>query len=155
MAGTRKMVDAAEVRTWIEEGRTYRWMVEEYERKYNLHVSASMFSEFRAVNGLARRTVRDPDLIPWRVAPHHRWDNMLANLRTEARLRAGEKLEDMPYPQRVRYEAFRRQLEEGDLVVYYDGETEDGFFLVPREPQDTDIIRRPNMPSKRGRGVRD
>lgn len=34
-------------------------------------------------------------------------------------------------------------LEENNAVVHYDPDTEEGFFYVPREPQDDDIIRRP------------
>lgn len=154
MAGKRKIQDESEVRRWIEEGKTYRWMVEEYERKYNLRVSSSMFSEFRATRGLSRRVTRDPDLIPWKVEPEHRWDNILASLRVEARVRAGEDPEDLPYAQRVRWEKLKRDLKEGNLVVYYDPASEHGFYLVPREPGDDDIIRRPRK-SARGRGVRD
>ena len=42
VVGKRKIPKEGEeeVRRWIEdEGRTYKWMVEEYDRKYNLKVS--------------------------------------------------------------------------------------------------------------------
>lgn len=155
MVGKRKIVDEGEVRDWIEEGKPYRWMVSEYDRKYNLPVSVSMFSEFRSTRGLTRRVVRDPELIPWMVKPEHRIDTILANLRTEARVRAGEAPEDLSYGVRTRWQAFKRRLEEGDLVVHYDPDTEDGFFLVPRQPEDTDIIRRPKRRPSGGRGRRD
>ena len=148
------MQDESEVTRWIEEGKTYRWMADEYLRKYNIQVSPTMFSEFRATRGLERRIVRDTELIPWAVQEHHRWDSILANLRTEARIRAGMDPADLSYALRIRWEAFRRELEETNTVVYYDPQTEQGFFLVPREPGDTDIIRRPTGRSK-GRGRRD
>lgn len=155
MVGKRKIVDEGEVRDWIEEGKPYRWMVEEYDRKYNRHVSASMFSEFRATRGLARRVVRDPELIPWAVKPEHRVDSILGYLRTEARVRAGEAPEDLSYGARTNWQAFIRRLAEENLVVHYDPDTEQGFFLVPREPGDTDIIRRPKRRQAGGRGRRD
>ena len=34
-------------------------------------------------------------------------------------------------------------LDEENAVVHYDGDTEQGFFYVPREEHDDDIIRRP------------
>lgn len=144
-------MDESEVVRWIEDGYTYPWMARQYLEKYNLQVSPTMFSEFRATRGLERRKVRDVKLIPWAVKTEHRWDSLLANLRVEARLRAGEKVEDLSYPLRVRWEAFRRELEETNSVVHYDPDTEQGFFLVPREEGDDDIIRRPRRQTGRGR----
>lgn len=156
MAGTRKMVDEGEVRRWIEEeGRTYAWMVDEYARKYDLRVSASMFSEFRATRGLRRRTVRDDDLIPWKMEPHHRHHSIVTNLRTEARIRAGESPENLSYGLRTNWRAFRRKLATEDLVFAHDPSTKEGFRLVPRSPRDTDLIRQPERLSARGRGRRD
>lgn len=155
--GRRKMQDETEVRRWYEdEGRTFRWMAEEYARKYQLHVSPTMFSELARTRGWARRNVRDTDLISWAVDERHRWDSLLANLRTEGRIRAGMDPEALSYPVRVRWEAFKRDLEETGTVVYYDRSTEQGFFLVPREATDDDIIRRPAGPhTAKGRGRRD
>lgn len=137
---SRKMVDESEVRHWIEEGRTYRWMVEEYERKYNLQVAPTMFSNYRAKHGLARRITRDDSLIPWDVKPEHRHDHILNMLRVEARLRAGQPV---PEVHARKHASFMARLTEGNLVVLYDPATEEGFFYVPRQASDTDIVRQP------------
>lgn len=44
-----KIVDEGEVIRWFEEGRTYKWMTEEYLRKYNLEVAPSIWGNFSAV----------------------------------------------------------------------------------------------------------
>ena len=130
----------SEVRRWFEEGKTYKEMVELYREQYNLEVSQTMFSNRRAQRGWTRRHVRDEDLIPWAVAPEHRNERPVVMLRVEARKRAGQPISpaeesDLAY--------FRDQLEQKRAVVYYDPTTERGFFYVPREPGDDDIIRRP------------
>lgn len=136
-----KIVDEGEVVRWIEEGRTYKWMCEEYLRKYDLQVSPSMFSNFRSRRGLDRRSARNDELIPWEVKREHRWRYPLAMLRYEARRRAGfdidpEKLDQL--------EAWVSHLREDGVVVHYDPDTEDGFFYVaPRDGIDTDLIRVP------------
>jgi hypothetical protein len=88
----RKMVDRSEVRRWIEQWRTYRWMAEEYERKCNLTVSPTMFSNYRAKRGLGCRTVRDIDLRSCEVKGMHRHGLVPNMLRAEARVRQGRKL---------------------------------------------------------------
>lgn len=137
-----KIVDEGEVIRWYESGMTYAEMVEQYATKYNLEVSPSMFSNFRARRGLTRRAARDDDLIPWHVERKHRWRYPLAMLRYEARRRAGMDIE----PDRLEaLEAWLAHLREEELVVHYDPETEDGFFYVdPRPGVDTDLIRVPD-----------
>jgi len=65
--GKARIQDEAEVVRWFTEGRTYGWMVEEHDRKYNMRLSPSAFSNFRVRKGLARRIAREPDLIPWEI----------------------------------------------------------------------------------------
>jgi hypothetical protein len=135
-----RLQDATEVKRWFEEGRTYAWMVEEYERKYNLQVTVSLFTHFRHRMGLPKRDVRDTSLVPWEVKREHRWSHPLAMLRAEARVRAGEPLAGRL---NQKHASFMRKLEEQNLVVSYDPETPEGFHLVPREPGDEDIVRMP------------
>lgn len=138
-----KITDEDEVQQWFEEGRTYAWMAEQYSLR-GITISPTAFSEYRAVRGWERRNLRDDTLIPWAVKEEHRYKNLLNQLRVEAQLRAGRKtVEDLSYPVRVRWEAFRRKLDEENVVVKYDPDTEEGFLLVPRKPSDNDIIRRP------------
>lgn len=136
----RKIQDAGEVRRWIAEGRTYKWMAEEYARKYNIDISPSAFSEFRKREGIDGRNVRNDDLIPWAVKPEHRWAYQVQMLRAAARSRAGMEMSPVSAGH---LEVFLRSLEENNAVVHYEPETEQGFFYVPREPGDRDIIRKP------------
>jgi len=136
-----KIQDEGEITRWFNEGRTYRWMVEEYERKYNITMTQSAFSNFRHRRGLGRRITRNDDLIPWAVNVEHRWAYDLAMLRMEARRRNGAELnpEDAG-----RLASWRDRLDAGNLVLHYDPDTEEGFWYVPRRPGvDLDLIREP------------
>lgn len=135
-----KIVNESEVIRWFEEGRTYQWMVEEYRRKYNIETVPSLWGNFRRRRGLPRRITRDDELIPWFVKEEHRWAYPLAMLRQEARRRAGRPV-SKTWADKL--DSFLRNLAEEDAVVHYDPDTEQGFFLVPRQPGDTDIIHEP------------
>lgn len=141
MAPRTKIQDDAEVRRWFEEGRTYRWMVDEYERKYNMKVSATMFSSYRQRHGLPRRIARDDNLIPWEIKEEHRWGYPVAMLRIESRRRGGF---EMRAADEERLASFKETLYADDLVVHYDPDTEQGWWLVPRRPGvDKGLIREP------------
>ncbi|MFF4054599.1 hypothetical protein ACFYZ0_02245 [Streptomyces sp. NPDC001708] len=140
--GKKKIQDEGEVIRWFEEGRTYQWMIEEYKRKYNIDTVPSMWGNFRRRKGLDRRLVRDDDLIPWFVKDEHRWAYPLVMLRTEARRRAGKPLTE---GDQARLASWTEMLEENKAVVHYDGETEEGFFYVPRQAGDDDLIHRPKQ----------
>lgn len=140
MAPKGKIVDRGEVKRWYEEGRTYRWMVQEYARKYNVQITVAAFSELRRQEGWTKRYVHNEDLIPWKVEERHRYKGPAAQLRSLANRRAGVEMDDRRNRQ---LDAFLAELEELNAVVHYDPETEDGFFYVPREEGDTDVVRRP------------
>jgi hypothetical protein len=136
-----KIVNESEVLRWFDEGRKYKWMIEEYRRKYGIETTAAMWSGFRSRRGLKRRIVRDDDLIPWHVAGDHRWTFPIQMLRAEARRRQGVELDDET-ARKLRN--FIDRLEEDGTVVHYDPDTDEGFFYVPRRPDvDTDLIRVP------------
>lgn len=135
-----KIVDEQEVIRWFEEGRTYAWMIEEYRRKYNIETVSSMWGNFRRRRGLQRRIVRNDTLIPWAVNEEHRWAYAVQMLRSEARRREGKELREIEW---LRLEPWLRGLEEDNVVIHYDPDTKEGFFRVPREAGDEDIIRRP------------
>ncbi|AKY03713.1 transcriptional repressor [Streptomyces phage Lannister] len=136
----RKIQNEQEVLRWFEEGRTYDWMVEEYKRKYNIETVPSLWGNFRRRRGLPRRIVRDDELIPWHIKEEHRWLYPLAMLRIEARNRAGAGLSEL---EQSRLKNWKAMLEEENAVVHYDPDTEEGFFYVPRQPGDDDIIHKP------------
>lgn len=129
-----------EVRRWFEAGKTYAWMAEEYLRKYNLEVSITMFANLRARRGWTRRIAETHNLIPWTVKPEHRFHRLIALLRYEERRRAG-------LPLQTRYarelDNWLASMKEANAVVHYDPDTDQGFFMIPREPGDDDLIRRP------------
>lgn len=136
----RKIQDEQEVIRWFEEGRTYAWMTEQYKKKYGIDTGSSMWGNFRRRRGLDRRITRDDDLIPWFVKEEHRWKYPVAMLRVEARVRDNQEVSETDL---ARLTSWKEMLEEENAVVHYDPDTEDGFFYVPREPGDTDIIRKP------------
>ena len=71
----------------------------------------------------------------------HRWGRPLANLRAEARRRDGRPISP---EEEVALENFKAMLFEQDLVVHYEPETEQGWWLVPRRHGiDFDLIREP------------
>lgn len=49
--GKRKIVDEGEVIRWFEEGWTYKEMIDEYKRKYNIETVSSMWGSFRRRRG--------------------------------------------------------------------------------------------------------
>lgn len=140
--GKKKIVDESEVVRWFEEGRTYQWMIDEYKRKYNIDTVSSMWGNFRRRRGLDRRITRDDELIPWFVNLEHRWLYPLAMLRIEARRRDGKELPDS---EKTRLKAWKEMLEEEGAVVHYDPDTEEGFFYVPRQEGDEDLIHNPKQ----------
>ncbi len=84
----------------------------------------------------------DDDLIPWEIAPGHRTAYPLAMLRLERQRRAGLAVRESDVRRLV---AWRRTVDELNAVVLYDADSEDGFYLVPREACDgQDLVRRPN-----------
>lgn len=138
----RKIVLEDEIDRWIEEGRTYRWMADEYMRKYNLDVSPSLFSSYRYRKGLGRKISRDEELIPWVVERQHRWEYPLAMLRVEGRRREGRPLRESDAR---KVDSWKRDMQERGVVVHYDPLTEAGFYYVPKRPGvDNDLIRVPD-----------
>ncbi|MFB8350979.1 hypothetical protein [Streptomyces niveus] len=140
LMAARKIQDETEVIRWFEEGKTYQWMIDEYKRKYGINTVPSMWSNFRRRRGLDRRIARDDDLIPWEVKEEHRWLYPVAMLRAEARHRQGFPVTDSD---RARLNSWKEMLEEESAVVHYDPDTEEGFFYVPRQEGDDDLIHQP------------
>lgn len=142
MGAPSKVENMQEVLRWMEQGRTYKWMVEEYRRKYGVETTVSMWAAIRRRHGIEPRLVRDLNLVPWAVKPEHRHAYAVTMLRAEARRRAGKPLtpavEDM-------LDVWLVGLAEDGTVVHYDPDTEAGWFYVPpREGIDTDLIRVPD-----------
>jgi hypothetical protein len=137
-----KIVDEQEVIRWFKEGKTYQEMQDLYLKKYNIETVPSMWGNFRRRRGLHRRITRNDELIPWHVKAEHRWAYPVAMLRAEARRRAGF---DLNPETQGRLNSWLKTLEDENLVVHYDPDTDDGFFYLHREDGDDDIIRRPRQ----------
>lgn len=137
-----KIQDEGEVRRWMEEGKTFRWMVEEYLRKYHIETTISMWSNYRRRSGFEARMARDPELVPWKVKEEHQWATPLTMLRLEARRRQGFELRPQD---ETRLTNWLDAIKLENAVVHYDPDTEEGFFYVPREQEDDDLIRRPSL----------
>lgn len=142
-----KIQNEDEAIRWMNEGRTYTWMIDKYREKYGIETTPSMWGNFRRRRGLQRRITRDDGLIPWAVKQEHRWAYPVMMLRQEARRRAGHELSD-DYERQLN--AWLEKLKEDGAVVHYEPDTEEGFFYVARrEGIDNDIIREPEAATGR------
>lgn len=150
MPAHSKVQDMQEALRWLEEGKTYQWIVDEYIRKYNIETTISMWAAIRRRNGINVRLVRDDDLIPWAVKPEHRHAHAVSMLRAEARKRAGKTLTPLMADM---LEAWLNGLERDETVVHYDPDTNEGWWYVPRLPSDTDIVRTPKQKTGRRTGA--
>ncbi|MEV4642784.1 hypothetical protein AB0J80_36130 [Actinoplanes sp. NPDC049548] len=142
----KKIQNEDEARRWIEEGKSYPWIILEYKRKYGIETTAAMWSNFRNRNGIEIRYVRDDNLIPWRINDRDRRRYAVEMLRMEARRRAGVEMT----PDELQHlESWKAGLAEKDLVVHYAPGTEKGFYYVKRRPGiDNDLIREPDQNQK-------
>lgn len=137
MSPARKIVNETEVLRWFEEGRSYQYMIDMYREKYNIETTQPMWANFRKRRGLDRRVQRDDELIPWAVAPAHRWSYPVRMLRAAARQRAGVELTEN---EEARLRSWLRDLRSTGRVVTYDPVT--GFSTVPAR-EGEDLIRVP------------
>lgn len=137
-----KIVNEDEVIRWFKAGWTAPQMIAEYQRKYGIETSPSMWGNFRRRHALPAKNVRDIDLIPWTVDERHRWAYPLEMLRLEAQVRAGKTLIG---ENAARRDSFLARLAARNEVIEYRAETDEGFHYVQREPQDRDIIRAPRQ----------
>ncbi|MEU7905900.1 hypothetical protein [Actinoplanes sp. NPDC049118] len=140
MVAKTKIVNMEEVKTWMDEGRTYQWMVDEYLRKYDIQTNPSMWGNVRRRLALDRRTTQNDALIPWRLNEEHRGEYAVHLLRMEARRREGKELRPQDLAALTKWLEW---LDHENLVLHYDPETKEGLFYIPREARDTDIIRAP------------
>lgn len=137
-----KVQDEQEAVRWLEEGRTYQWMVDKYREKYGIETSTSMWGNFRKRMGLSRRFARNDELIPWAINKEHRWMYPIVMLRMEARRREGY---ETPPERAEALDVWINKMKRDGLVLHYDPDTEQGFWLLPARPGvDTDLIRVPD-----------
>ena len=150
MVARTKIVNEQEVLRWFAEGKTYQWMVEEYRRKYDVETNASMWGNFRHRRGLTRRKTQNDDLIPWKLRDEHRFAYPALMLRLEARRREGKTIRAVD---QGRLTNWLQRLDDDGVVVAYDPDDDEGFSYVPRDDQDTDIVRQPVSATGKRRAV--
>lgn len=130
-----------EVVRWYNDGRTFRWMTEEHERKYGRKPSIAAFQSVIRRRGLPPRSLRENPLIPWRVRREHQRKWTHTQLRNENRRRNGLHVNSSALTD---LERWKIALDKAGAVVDYRRDTEEGYFLVPRRDGiDRDLIREP------------
>lgn len=118
-------------------------IIERLRREDHIDTTTAAISMFRKRHDLPRLRARYEDLLPWQVRPEHGNLFMAKMLRTEGQLRAGKEL---PESTAAQHAAWRLRLEEADAVCHYDGETAEGWWLVPRRHGiDKGLIREPGL----------
>jgi hypothetical protein len=132
--------DRTELRRMKDSGMTHQQIADEVERRTGQKVTRNAVTMAMARHGLSNPT-RYSEEIPWRVRQRHERHYALAMLRLFARRRRGVRLNR---DQIQRLDSWLGQLRENDRVVFYEANSPDGFYYVPRLPGDGDgVIRRP------------
>jgi hypothetical protein len=133
--------DRTELRRMKDSGMTHQQIADEVEKRTGQKVTRNAVTMAMARHGLSGNPTRYSEEIPWRVRQKHERHYALAMLRLYARRRRGVKLSR---EQEQRLTSWLGQLHENDRVVYYQADSPEGFYYVPRLPEDGDgIIRRP------------
>lgn len=143
---TVKVPDKTTMRRYLARGMTQQqiadaWLEETGERVARSAIAMAIERyDLRSANP---RPTYD-ELLPWTVAVEHRNHMDARMLRLEGRRRAGKPLNE----QEARYlERWKEELAEANAVVYYDRDTSEGFFWVPRMKHHGDsLIDTSNLP---------
>lgn len=135
-----KLVDEKELIRWYNDGWAFRWMIEQYRKKYGITINPSMLASFFHRKGLPPRPRKPNPLLPWKIPTEFAWQRTAIMLRLEARRREGQWLRP---EHEARLDAWLDRLERDNLVVDFDPASEHGFIEVPRTDRDVDIIRYP------------
>lgn len=133
--------DKTELRRMRDAGMTHQQIADEVQQRTGYRVTRNAVTVALQRHGLSGKPVRYVEEIPWRVRERHERNYALAMLRLYARRQHGKKLNT---DQTQRLDSWLAQLEEHGRVVAYSADSPDGFYYVPRLPEDGDgIIRRP------------
>lgn len=132
--------DKATMRRYVEMGLTQQGIADRYEADTGVRCSRSAIGMALGRYNMTtqRRRRRHQDLLPWPLPKKHRTLHDARMLRFEGQVRAGDPLRDKDM--RI-YRTWRRRLAAANAVVAYAPHTEDGFFWVPRQSSDLDIVR--------------
>lgn len=132
-----------QMRRYLEQGLSQAGIVEQYERDTGIRVSRSAIAMAIGRYELksSRPRPRYMETVPWKVEPVHRDHNDARMLRLEGRRRSGGSLSAKEL--RI-LEGWLDLLRERNAVITYEPKSKKGFFWVPREEHDDDIVRRPD-----------
>lgn len=146
MPARRKMPSDSILQKWVDDGLDHEQIRQRIHDEFHEDVALSSVSGHLSRIGLTNRVKYD-DFIPWpRISIDHNYSYQLSMLRIGARLKRGLPVRELD---QRRYERWRRELEEKDLVVHYSYESERGFYYVPRRPGvDTGIVRVPDAAAR-------
>lgn len=127
----RKIVDEDEARRLlVDEGWTYRQMIDLYREKYGVETSASVWSRFLKRAGERRMPEPLPLAVPWLMRGENpRNGQYRTALRALATIEQGGKVEG----EGPRLAARLRRILGADKVVDYDREA-NALVIVPRRP---------------------
>jgi uncharacterized protein (DUF2384 family) len=141
MSGYGVVPGPAELKNMLDRGMTHQEIADEVHRRTGHSVTRNAITMAIKRGGVEHRGIdRYEDLIPWRVRDVHSRHYALAILRLEARRRRDKRLSP---EEEKRLASWLAKLMRKDLVVYYEPDSTDGFYLIPRRTSDSDIIRQP------------
>ena len=119
----------------LTEELTYREIAERWNREQGGQVTTpNAIKTLVSRQGFANRANRYTDVIPWTVRVEHLGHYHVKILRLLARSERGLSISG---PEQRMLDLWRKRLGT-DKVVAYDRDTEQGFFVVARQPVDGD-----------------
>lgn len=141
-----ELPDDSTIKRWkLEEKLTYQQMV---ERWYEMTEGRELAKPGAFAMRCSRRGWTKPqrvstDLIPWVVEDRHQHMHHIQMLRYEAKRRAGD--DSIPAKKLKDLASFLSQRLQKQTVIHYEPNSAEGFWDIPREWFDTDIIRDPDL----------
>jgi hypothetical protein len=133
MPAHRKLPSGYLLKRMADSGMTHQQIADEFGVGRSA-VSVAMHREGHT------NPVRYDDTLPWRVKVAHSGSIHQWMLRVAHRKQHGGKVSA---DEERRYESWLREMHEKDAVVAYFPNSELGFYWVPREPGDGELIRPP------------
>ena len=135
----RAIVPPKEVlQRWISEGLNRQQMADRIFEQTGDRVTPNAISVAMNRYGMDPVRPRYADVLPWEVQARHVGHRYARMLRLLGRRRAGGTLSPSETSQLDR---FLVELEGANAVVAYVPDSPEGFYAVPREPEDKDVIR--------------
>lgn len=144
-----KILPDNKMRQWVREGKTNAEIVRLLDTREHITITRQAVSVWKRRAGLDVKP-EPPRRLPWKVREEHRQMSAARVIRNWVRMESGEDIPEVE-ARRVTYAlnelakvADEREWKHG-AVFHYDGDTEEGWFVVARRPGvDTGIYRVPD-----------